>query len=51
MKKFEHYSFFANSYDDADKTLDECGKEGWEAYAVIRVDDGSYWFHLKRELP
>lgn len=51
MKKFEYYSFFARSHDDADKTLDQLGKDGWEAYAVTQAEGGRYWFYLKREIP
>lgn len=46
MKKFEYYSLTIDSIDDADCTLDELGKDGWEAYAV--ADSRIY---LKRELP
>lgn len=44
MKKFEYYSFTINTIDEADRALDELGKDGWEAYAV--ADSRIY---LKRE--
>lgn len=44
MKKFEYYSFTMDSIDDADRTLDELGKEDWEAYAVANSR-----IYLKRE--
>lgn len=46
MKKFEYYSFTIDSIDDADRTLDELGEGGWEAYAVANSR-----IYLKREKP
>lgn len=46
MKKFEYYSFTINTIDEADRILDELGKDGWEAYAV--ADSRIY---LKRATP
>lgn len=46
MKKFEYYSFTIGTIDEADRTLDELGEDGWEAYAVS--DSRIY---LKREKP
>ena len=49
MKKFEYYSFFAVDPTEVDNTLDELGKDGWEAYAVVMMKDGAYHVFLKRE--
>ena len=39
MKKFEYYSFWGNHGDGTDQMLDELGKQGWEAFAVVPHED------------
>lgn len=50
MKKFEYYSFFATTQDEIDRTLDELGVEGWEAYAMLPNGHETV-IYLKREKP
>lgn len=47
MKKFEYYSFLAITQDEIDRTLDELGTEGWEAYAIVYTSQMTVY--LKRE--
>ena len=49
MKRFEYYSFFGHPGDEVDQTLDELGKEGWEAYSIVPYND-CVWVFLKREI-
>lgn len=48
MKKFEYYSFFGTHGDTTNEYLDELGKDGWEAYAVVPNGD-TIVVYLKRE--
>lgn len=48
MKKFEYYSFFDEHGDDTDRYLDDLGKQGWEAFAIVPHEDGIA-VYLKRE--
>ena len=49
MKRFEYYSFCGYPGDEVDQTLDELGKEGWEAYA-INPFNSQVWVFLKKEI-
>lgn len=49
MKKFEYFSFYGDE-DKADNFLDDLGKDGWEAFAIIPRKSGVV-VYLKRELP
>lgn len=48
MKKFEYYSFYGAYGDNTDNYLDDLGKYGWEAFAMIPRDSG-FVVYLKRE--
>lgn len=48
MKKFEYYSFSGKHGDETNQILDELGKDGWEAYAIVPDDQGIV-VYLKRE--
>lgn len=50
MKKFEYYSFYGTDGDMTDHYLDDLGKDGWEAFAIIPINSG-FVVYLKRELP
>lgn len=48
MKKFEYYSFHGTHGNATNEFLDELGKDGWEAYAVVPNGD-TIVVYLKRE--
>lgn len=49
MKKFEYYSFYGTDGDMTDYYLDDLGKDGWEAFAII-PRNGGLLVYLKREI-
>ena len=58
MKKFEYYSFYGTHGDTTNEYLDELGKDGWEAYAVVPNGDTIVVYlkdtivvYLKKEKP
>lgn len=50
MKKFEYYSIHVRPYEDVVQILDKYGASGWEAFHIMRSDEGME-IYLKREIP
>ncbi len=52
MKKFEYFSFHGRHGDSTGQMLDELGKQGWEAFAIVPNDYVPYEIvvYLKREI-
>lgn len=49
MKRFEYYSIFSKHGDDADECLEDLGKKGCEAFAIVPFEEDIV-IYFKREL-
>lgn len=50
MKKFEYYSIHVSLHEDIVQILDSYGRDGWEAFHIMRSDENME-IYLKREIP